>query len=416
LLKTLKLEGKPFYGWVIVAVFFIICVILVGSSLSFGVFFKSIESEFEISRATTSGILSVYMVLGAAFSILGGWALDRYGPRIIILLMGLFTGLSFLLSSQTTSLWQLYITYALFLSVGVSAIYVVRISTISRWFKEKRGLALGIASSGIGLGQVIMVPLATFLISTLAWRIAYIVMGLIAWLIVLPLSRLLKRDPYEMGTFPDGRGGYPSDTENVNASVQLRSLSLIQALKTRSFWALILMTFSHGFSFMLIQTHIIPYTTDIGFTIGEAATVLSLLGGVSIIGGIIMGRVSDSFGRKTTIITSLLLQAGACVWLIWTQDSWIFFPFAIIYGFASGGFTPPLNVITSDTFGLHNIGLITGTLSIGWGIGAAVGPIIGGVIFDVKQSYSIAFLLVTGIMLTAALLTTLIKREIANTR
>jgi MFS family permease len=241
-------------------------------------------------------------------------------------------------------------------------------------------------------------------------------MGLIAWLIVLPLSQLLKRDPYEMGVLPDGIGAHTRDTENANESVQFRSSSLMQALKTRSFWALIFMSFSHGFSFMLIQTHIIPYATDRGFTTGEAAIVLSLIGGVSIIGGILMGRISDSVGRKTTIISSLLLQAGACVWLIWTQDSWIFFPFAIIYGFASGGFTPPLNIITSDTFGLLNIGLITGTLSIGWGIGAAIGPTIGGIIFDVEQSYSIAFLIVTGIILAAVFFTTLIKREISNTR
>ena len=157
---------------------------------SFGVFFKSIEAEFDWSRAATSGVFSAYMVVSSVVVIAAGWAVDRYGPRIIILLMGLFTGLSLLLTSQISSPWQLFITYSLLLSIGTGAMHVVLTSTASRWFEKKRGFALGIASSGAGLGMVIMSPFAAYLISGFGWRMAYIVMGLIAWLIAIPLSRL----------------------------------------------------------------------------------------------------------------------------------------------------------------------------------------------------------------------------------
>ena len=125
LLSLLKLKDRLFYGWVVVAAFFIVGTTIWGIRFSFGVFFKSIEAEFNRTRAATSGIFSVYMVFGGVFTILGGWALDRYGPRIIVLVMGLFTGFSLLLTSQTNSLWQLFITYSLLLAVGTSDMYVV---------------------------------------------------------------------------------------------------------------------------------------------------------------------------------------------------------------------------------------------------------------------------------------------------
>jgi len=180
LLSPLRLKDKLFYGWVVVAAFFIVGTIIWGIRFSFGVFFNSIESEFNLTRAATSTIFSIYMVLGGVFAILGGWALDRYEPRIVVLLMGLFTGLGLLLTSQTNSLWQLFITYSLLLSIGTNATYVVLTSTVSRWFDKKRGLALGIAGSGVGLGMMVMAPFATYLISNFDWRMAYIGIGLIA--------------------------------------------------------------------------------------------------------------------------------------------------------------------------------------------------------------------------------------------
>ena len=187
-----RLKDKLFYGWVVVAAFFIAGTALFGMRASFGVFFKSIESEFNLTRTATSAIVSANNALAGICAIIAGWALDRYGPRIIILLMGLFTGLSLLLTGQTNALWQIFITYSLFLAMGTSAIYAGAMSTVSRWFDKKRGLALGVASMGTGLGPLAMAPFATCLIAEFDWRMAYLIIGLIAWLIVIPLSRLLR--------------------------------------------------------------------------------------------------------------------------------------------------------------------------------------------------------------------------------
>ncbi len=411
MLSPLGFKDKLFYGWVVVVALLGVGTITFAIRFSFGVFFKSIESEFALSRAATSGIYSILMLLGVIFAILGGWALDKYGPRIVIFLSGLLTGLSLLLTSQTNAPWQLFITYSLLLSIGSSPIYVVTISTISRWFDKKRGLALGIAGSGGGLGPLIMAPFATFLISKFDWRIAFIVIGLIAWLIMIPLSRLLKKDPSEIGTSPDGADSLIRDSRNKNDSIQPIGFSLLQSIKTRSFWLIMFIWLFYAFNLLLVLTHIVPHTTDIGFSSEEAAIFLSVISGMSIVGQVLMGRVSDSIGRKTTAIICSLLLMVAMVSLIWAQNLWMLYLFAITYGFAQGGFVSPLTALIGDTYGLRNIGLIVSMLNIGWGVGAAIGPAIGGLIFDVTNSYSIAFLMGGAAMLIATLLIALIRQE-----
>ena len=197
-------RDKLFYGWVIIAVCLVINALAFGTRYSFGVFFKSIEGEFNLSRAATSGIFSVYMLLASAFEVLGGWALDKFGPRIVVLLMGLFIGLSLLLTSQTNSPWQLFITYSLLLAIGTGPAYTVSMATTSRWFDKKRGVALGVAGAGIGLGTLVMAPLATYLIANFEWRVAYMVIGLIAGLFIIALSRLLRKVKANPGLLPKG--------------------------------------------------------------------------------------------------------------------------------------------------------------------------------------------------------------------
>lgn len=411
LLSLSKLKGRLFYGWVVLAAFFIIQVILLGTSTSFGVFFKSLASEFNLSRATTSAVFSVSMLLLCLFSIVGGRALDRYGPKIVLLLMGLFTGLSLLLTSQTSSAWQLFITYSLLLAAGCGAAYTVTMSTVSRWFDRKRGLAVGIAGSGGGLGVMVMAPLATYLISRFDWRMAYLVIGLIAWLVVIPLSRLLKKEPQEIGALPDGIN---SDSRTVRKGEGITlpsSLTVLQAFRTRSFWLMMFIWSLFSFCMLFVLTHIVPHATDIGISAGEAAAILSLIGGTRAAGMILLGSVADRVGRKTTAIVCTLFQAGAMMWLILAQDSWMLYLFAIVYGLANGGLLSSITALLGDTFGLAKIGSILGMLDIGWSIGAATGPFVGGLIFDINSSYSVAFLLGAAVMAIAALIIVLIRRE-----
>ncbi len=408
--STSKLEGKLFYGWVVVVAFLILGTAIWGIRFTFGIFFKSIESEFELTRMATSAIFSVNMVLGGLFTILFGWTLDRYGPRVVFLLMGILTGLSLVLTSQTTTFWQLFITYSLLLAMGASAVYVGIMSTVSRWFDQKRGLALGIASTGTGLGPLITAPFATFLIDRFNWRIAYLVIGIVAWLVVIPLSRLLKRDPHEIGELPDGKKTHLENAKIEKVALP-SDLSLQQAFRTRNFWSIISIFLLFSFSLFLVLTHLVPHTTDIGYSAVEAATILSLSGGATIVGKMLFGIASDRLGRKLALVICSLLQFGAMVWLLWAQDLWMLYLFAIFFGLAWGGMGPAMAALIGDTFGLGKLGVILGVLDVGFNTGAAIGPVIGGLIFDVSHSYFLAFSLGAAIMLLAALLITLIRQE-----
>lgn len=408
--SSLASGNRLFYGWVVVITFFIICTTLYGVYFSFGIFFKSIESEFNLTRAATSAILSANVLLGGIFAFFAGWLLDKFGPRSVVLLMGLFSGLSLLLTSQTNALGQLFLTYGLLLAMGTGAIFVVPTSTIARWFNKKRGLALGIASSGIGLGPAFIAPFATYLIARFDWRLAYLIIGLITWVIVLPLSRLLKGDPQEIGARPDGAKA--KVTGDVKDSIiSLPSLSLHQALRTRSFWLVLFTWVLYAFNVFLVTTHLVPHATDIGFSAGEAATIVSVLGGGAIAGRVLMGIASDRIGRRLTPIVCTLLLAGAMLWLVGSQELWRLYLFAAIFGFGYSGVSSSMGALLGDTFGLGKIGSILGLLEIGLGTGAAIGPVVGGLIFDINQSYVLAFFIGTALMLVATLLITFIRRE-----
>ncbi len=395
--SPLKLKDKVFYGWLVLAAFVIAGTSLWGIRSSFGVFFKSIESEFELGRAATSSIFSLYMVIGSAFAFVGGWALDKYGPRVTVLLLGLSAGLGLVLTGWTSSLWQLFLTYSLLTAIGTGSIYVVVMSTVSRWFVKRRGLALGIASIGAGSGSVVMAPFAAYLISHLGWRMACVALGLVVWVVVIPMSRLLKRDPQEMGLLPDGAKssskGAAAIPDAISAEKGLHppDLSLTQVLRVRSFWFFWFVFLLHAFNLFMVLTHVVPYATDMGITDGDAAAIISLIGGGSVVTRVLLGIVADRQGRKLTAIICSLLQGGAMVWLVWSRELWMFYVFALVFGFSYGGSGPLITALVSDTFGVSRIGAVLGMLEIGFGIGAALGPAAGGLIFDVTSNYSLAF-------------------------
>jgi len=409
--SLLRFRDRLFYGWVVVVSFLIIGTVLWGVRLSFGVFFKSLESEFNLTRAETSAILSVYMVLGIIFAVIGGRAIDRYGPKTVVLLMGIFTGLGLVFTSQVNSLWQLFITYSLLLSIGTSATFLVVVSTVARWFDKKRGLAVGIATSGIGLGMVVVTPFANYLINIFDWRTAYLVLGITVWLVVIPLSRLLRKDPYEIGTLPDGLELDLTDVKIETARIKPTYFSLLQAVRTRSFWLIMFIWLLFATNAFILLTHLVPHAMDIGFSSVEAAIIISLIGAGVILGRILLGAVADRLGRKSTTLICAILQGGAMLWLSWSNHLWMLYLFALIYGFVFGGMGSSVAALIADTFGLGNIGTIVGVLEIGFGIGAAIGPIIGGIIFDISNSYFMAFLSGAIAMFVIVFLISLIRRE-----
>lgn len=398
----MRIKGKVFYGWIIVAAALVILFVHTGVRFSFGVFFKSLQGEFDLTRAATSSVFSAYMVLSVIFSIVSGWAVDKYGPRLVVCLMGFFIGLSLLITSQTSSFWQLFLSYSLLLAMGTAGTIPVIIPTVSRWFDKKRGMALGIAISGAGVGILVVAPFAAYLISNFGWRMSYIVMGLAACLVIISMAMLLRRDPSKIGALPDGENsGAGTKFSGREESTQLTGLSLPQALRTRNFWLILFIWLLFGLSISLILTHVVPYATDAGVSFIEASTILSMISGFSILSRLSVGRISDIIGRKTPGIICAILGAGALMWLIWSHNLWMFYLFAVAFGLYYGGLGVSSLAMASDFFGGPSLGKIIGALEIGFLIGSAIGAVLGGFIFDVTGSYIIAFAIgATAILLT----------------
>jgi MFS family permease len=353
------------------------------------------------------------MLLCCVFAILGGWVLDRYGPRLLVFLMGLFTGVSLILVSQTTAAWQLFISYGLILPLGTGATFTVVNSTTSRWFEQKRGFILGVTTSGGGLGAIVMAPFATYLITQFGWRTAFVIIGLIAWFIIASMALLLRKDPSEMGLLPNGiqsEAAYKSLHQRKHRT-QPTGLSLSRALRTSNFWFLCLVWLLLSLNVHLIMVHLVPYAVDIGISAMDAAVIVSLIGGATIAGRIGIGKISDATGRKAPAVVCALLQVGMLLWLIWSRELWMFYVFAIVFGTSWGGLSTIVTVLIGDVFGMRSIGAIMGVMSAGWSLGAASGPAIGGFTFDAFGNYFTAFSLGAGAMFIATLLVVLVKGD-----
>lgn len=395
-------QGHFFYGWVVVVSCILVSAVLFGIRYSFGVFFKSLESEFGWTRAMTSAVFAIYMILASLFAIIGGWVLDRYGPKVVVIIMGIVTGISLFLTSRVDAVWQLYLTYSLLLAVGTGATYTVVMSTGSRWFRRQRATALAIIGTGAGLGPLIMAPIAAQLISSYNWRISFLALAIISWVFVIPVALLLKKEPKEVRVMPDGDREYSELDENAEIGTEARALSLAETLKTRNFWLIFTVWFAYSFSVHLVMTHVVPRAQDLDISPVQAASIVSVIGAVTIPSKVLIGRVSDRVGRRGVGIICALLHTVALLWLIASTEMWMFYFFAVVYGIGYGGLDPPIVAMIGDLVGLRRLGTIMGSLVVGWGLGAALGPYLTGLVFDLSNSYSLAFLLGASLMVIAA--------------
>jgi len=404
-------EERLYYGWIVLAALLIVATIFFGVGFSFGVFFKSLEEAFGWTRAMTSGIFSVYMALYAMSAIIGGWALDRYGAKKIVTLMGFLTGLSLLLTSQVDRPWQLFITYSFLLAIGTGPCYTIITATASRWFVRRRGLAVGIVTAGSSLGILVITPISAYLISSYGWQTSYFALGLIAFFIVIPCAQLLRKSPSEIAALPrsDMLEVTNADSPEEQPQSEPAGLPPLQTVKTRNFWLLSFIWLLFAFCLYTVTTHIVPHAIDLGINPIQAASILALIGGIGILGKVVIGRVSDSIGRKNAAIICTLLTAGAMLWLTQSSDLWMLYLFAVAFGFSYGGLGPPISALVSDSFGLRHIGLILGLLEIGWGVGASAGPALAGYIFDIKGEYVIAFLTSMTVMLMSTVLASFLR-------
>ena len=247
----------------------------------------------------------------------------------------------------------------------------------------------GIVLSGIGAGIIIMPPVANQLISGYGWRTSYIITGIITLVLVIVAAQFLKRDPGQTGQLPYGVDEVKAESLDSGD----RGFSLQETIRTRRFWMLCTLFFCFGFGIHTMLVHIVPHAIDIGISAVSAASILSVIGGLSIAGRIGMGSASDRIGNKPALIISVILLSVAFFWLQSAKELWMLYLFAVVFGVAYGGQTVLQSPIVADLFGLRAHGTVLGVIVFGVTLGGAIGPLMAGRIFDITGSYQPAFLI-----------------------
>jgi MFS family permease len=399
--------GYSSYAWVVLAVSFVGLLVCWGTLRTFGVFLKPLLDEFGWTRAATTGPTLVLSLMSGILGIYSGRLFDRHGPRLIIPVFGTLMGLGYILASQTTSLWHLYVSYGLLVGAGSASSYVPFVSIVSKWFKERRGMILGILISGIGVGTMIVPPMTQVLILNLGWRLSYIILGSFLCLAMIIAGILLKLPPANKKP----QSNVEIDAESKFAVQQPDNVkfSFRIALKMRDVWILFFTYLALTVSLEMTAAHIVVYAIDMNIIATVAATLLTVIGATSIIGKLAIGAISDKIGRKISIIGTLVILGLSLASLPFAGNLPALYVFAAIFGFAYGGYAPLIPAIVGDMYGMHSMGMIMGIITLGAGVGAATGPVLAGYIFDVQGSYSMAFWIAAGIALSAAFTASLLK-------
>lgn len=389
---------KIFYGWWIVLATNVICMLGFGTWLySFGVFFKPMSAEFGWTRAMTAGAYSFRNIQGGIASPIAGWAVDKYGARIVIIIGAIISGLSFCLMPFINSIIDFYLVYGILLSAGMSAmLYIPAWTVIAKWFNKRLSLALAILATGAGLGGLFCAPAAAYLIKYYGWRAAFVVFGFAIWIVVIPLAFVVKNSPEEMGLLIDGkkvededRDERSSDKEPAPTQVDF---TLKQALISSSFWMLSLSFFFQGVSHSTVTVHMVPALTDAGIPVAKAAYSIGLLTFVSIIGRLGFGYLGDHFSKRYLFIATYAFMGTGLLVLMNTRTMPMVYLFIFLFGIGFGGNVPLMPAIRTEYFGRSALGAIQGFMTPMMMLSGAVGPIVAGYIYDKTGSYRISFL------------------------
>lgn len=390
-------------GWVVVAASFAVMFGVWVPHAGFGVFLPVLSQEFAWSRGAISLAASLNLLLGGAISFGVGAASDRYGPRRILALSGLLVGAGYILASTVGALWHFYLWVGGVLGIGMSGVYIVPTATVSRWFVERRGLALGVLLTGINLAYVTAGPLVALLIDTVGWRAAYVALGGLVLAVVVPASAFMK-------VAPSGEGSRvaaaPGLEHSAPAAPRGASVTFREAVRDRRLWLLVLTWVLQGAALMTVAVHVVAYLHDRGTTLEAASLALTIYGVSSMAGRLLFGAAADRIGTTPTFYLCSVLQVVGLAWVAVGPSLWLFYPLIMAFGLGAAGADTAVVKAASEVFGVRAIGAIIGIVGVGWRCGAALGPAVAGFLHDATGSYGIAFGLASaGVLLSLAFFT-----------
>jgi MFS family permease len=402
-----------FYGWIIVAVTFITMAIGVTARTAFSLLFPPIIDEFGWERGVTAGAFSFGFLVSGALSPLIGRMMDRFGPRAVMELgVALMAG-GLLLAPLTTEPWHLYLTIGVLVGGGSVCLgYSGQSLYLPNWFVRRRGLAMGIAFAGVGIGSIILLPWVQSMIEQTGWRSACTAMGILLLVVLAPINLLLRKRPQDIGLEPDGDASASGSIRPVSNIVDPAWTSidwtLARALRTPRFWWLALGYFCGLYGWYAVQVHQTKYLLDIGFSPAIAAWALGVVSLLGIPGQILLGHLSDRVGREWIWTASCLGFAicfAALIALAWAPNLSLLYLMVTAQGVLGYGVTSIMGAVVLEIFEGKQYGSIFGSLMLAALAGGAAGPLVTGFLHDIYGNYTLAFAI--GIAVSALSATTI---------
>jgi len=387
-----------YYGWVVVGVVFVLMAVGVNARTAFSLLFPPILDEFGWDRALTAGAFSFGFLVSAVLSPLLGRLMDSHGPRLVCGLGIAATAGGMIGVTLATQPWQFYLTLGVLVGAGSVCLgYTCQALFLPSWFARRRGLAMSIAFSGVGVGSIVMLPLLQWLIERSGWRAACLAVGVFTLLALAPLVLLLRRRPEDLGLLADGdaapaAGAAARRAANVvDAAWTAIDWTLARAVRTARFWWIGAGYFCGLFSWYLVQVHQTRYLIEVGFSPHQAAWALGAVSLAGVPGQILLGQLSDRIGREPVWAIGNLGFVFTCLALLalpsWPSPAMLWF-MVLVQGALGYGLTSVYGAIPAEVFEGRHYGSIVGVLMLGAIVGGAAGPWVGGLMYDTTGSYA----------------------------
>ncbi len=425
-------QSRPriFYGWwIVLAAFLLLTFSSMTGAYGLSLFYKRLTDHFDWGRTALAGAISLSRLEAGFLGGIEGFLIDRFGPRIMIVLGIILTSIGMVLLSMINSLLAFYLIFILMVTAGRSLSSMIAIdTTVANWFIRRRGTAFGLLRSAVAVGAAGVIVVAWF-IDLYGWRMAFVATGIGTLLIGIPTGLMMRHRPEQYGMMPDGdtrvptgshlpdiRGGSEDDATDVaEAEPEPEAepdigMSVMEALLTKPFWVL-----SFGFAIRLLVTgaatlHAIPLVEDLGYSQATAAAVLGSMGMVSIIGRLGGGVLNDIFGTKIIAVASVCSLAVSCLVIAYAQDLWHITLFVALYAPSYGCSAATMPAIKGDYFGRKSFGTILGLSGMVQMAGSMLGPVYAAYVFDVSGSYRFAFLSFAALLMISAALFASLQR------
>jgi len=411
--RTVPRPALPFfYGWVVVAAAFVTMAIGVNVRTAFSLLFPPILDEFGWERGLTAGAFSFGFLVSALLSPLVGRLMDRRGPRFVIEMGVIVMGSGMLLAPLVSRPWHLYATLGVLVGGGGNCLgYTGQSLYLPNWFVRRRGLAMSLAFSGVGIGSIVLLPWLQAMIARTGWRTACWGLGLLVLGVLVPLNLALKRRPEDLGLQPDGdaapRGPAAARRTNVVDSAWAAvDWTLARAIRTSRFWWIAVGYFFGLFAWYAVQVHQTKYLVEVGFSPTLAGWALGLVSLVAVPGQIALGHLSDRVGREwvwTVGCFGFVLCLLALLALRHAPTVALLYLMVISQGFLGYGLTSVLGAIPNEIFEGRHYGGVFGTLMLAAISGGAAGPWVAGTLYDITGSYTPAFTIAIGGSVLSAL-------------